>query len=172
RNTLRGDKRKDTFIIVKYFYKKYMLNLGNVMEHRNKVTLGEKARREFKSLLKDTFECWTRLVAPLRDAQDKIWQGAYSKEDKEAIANLMRTSEVVSSRTIYYSSDMTVPLTSPKKITLSCGLTGVWKPESHDGFWGSYKSEIACYQLDQLLGLNMVPLTVEREIDGKKGSLQ
>ena|GEM_PF-2926689 len=177
-NPLTGNKSKDTFNTLKYLYNKYMTNPGNIKEHRNKVTLGENARREFKSLLKDTFECWARLVAPLRDAQVKIWQGTYNKDD---IANLMRTSEVISSRTIYWSSNSVstmgitigaVPLTSPKKITLSCGLTCVWKPKSHDGFWGSYKSEIACYQLDQLLGLNMVPLTVEREIDGKKGSLQ
>jgi len=33
-------------------------------------------------------------------------------------------------------------------------------------------TELAAYRLDQLLGLDMVPVTVAREIDGERGSLQ
>lgn len=36
----------------------------------------------------------------------------------------------------------------------------------------SYKYGIAAYELDKLLDLNLVPLIVEREIEGRKGSLQ
>ncbi len=36
----------------------------------------------------------------------------------------------------------------------------------------SYNNELAAYRLDRLLGLNMVPLTVVREIDGKTYSVQ
>lgn len=36
----------------------------------------------------------------------------------------------------------------------------------------SYKYEIAAYILDKLLDLNMVPPTVEREVEGQTGSLQ
>lgn len=36
----------------------------------------------------------------------------------------------------------------------------------------SYKYEIAAYELDKLLNLNIVPPVVEREIEGIKGSLQ
>ena len=36
----------------------------------------------------------------------------------------------------------------------------------------SYKKGFAAYELDKLLGLNLVPPVVEREIDGQKGSLQ
>lgn len=39
-------------------------------------------------------------------------------------------------------------------------------------FRDSWKHEIAAYQLDQLLGLRLVPPTVERKISGKRGSLQ
>jgi len=35
----------------------------------------------------------------------------------------------------------------------------------------SYKYDIAAYELDKLLGLNIVPPTVEREVEGRKGSL-
>jgi hypothetical protein len=39
-------------------------------------------------------------------------------------------------------------------------------------FRDSYKYEIAVYELDKLLGLDLVPPTVERVIDGERGSLQ
>ena len=39
-------------------------------------------------------------------------------------------------------------------------------------FQDSWKTEIAAYELDKLLGLGMVPATVERLYDGKRGSLQ
>jgi hypothetical protein len=39
-------------------------------------------------------------------------------------------------------------------------------------FRDSWKSEVAAYELDKLLGLGLVPPTVERSIDGRRGSLQ
>src|SRR5205809_2565854 len=39
-------------------------------------------------------------------------------------------------------------------------------------FQDSWRTEIAAYELDKLIGLGMVPATVERVVDGKRGSLQ
>ncbi len=39
-------------------------------------------------------------------------------------------------------------------------------------FKDSWKFEVAAYELDKLLGLDMVPVTIERRIDGKPGSVQ
>jgi hypothetical protein len=48
-----------------------------------------------------------------------------------------------------------------------------WKvlpPGRPRGYWESYKSEIAAYQLDALLAMQMVPPAVAREIDGETGA--
>jgi hypothetical protein len=49
----------------------------------------------------------------------------------------------------------------------------VWKPlapGTRGGFWESYKSEIAAYELDKFLGMHVVPPAVEREIDRERGA--
>ena len=51
----------------------------------------------------------------------------------------------------------------------------VWRtppPGIYRGFRESYKSEIAAYELDKLLKMDMVPPTVERQIDGSNGAAQ
>ena len=48
-----------------------------------------------------------------------------------------------------------------------------WKPippGRRSGHWESYKSEIAAYELDKLLQMNMVPPVVERTVDGEPGA--
>jgi hypothetical protein len=46
------------------------------------------------------------------------------------------------------------------------------QPGIYDGYFESYKSEVAAYHLDRLLQLDMVPPTVERRYDGEPVSLQ
>jgi hypothetical protein len=43
---------------------------------------------------------------------------------------------------------------------------------NRNGFWESYKSEIAAYEVDRLLGLGMVPVTVERRVGSDLASVQ
>lgn len=68
--------------------------------------------------------------------------------------------------------------TSPWKLTLSKGGVtrfGLWKSVDLDLEQGGpdrWRFEIAAYRLDVLLGLGMVPPTVERAFQGRWGSLQ
>ncbi len=42
-------------------------------------------------------------------------------------------------------------------------------PGIHRGFSESYKAEIAAYEIDKLLKMDMVPPTVERQLQGNSG---
>ncbi len=80
-------------------------------------------------------------------------------------------------------------ITRPDRLTLNDGTRttrGVWKTihERRMGlqrlegggleldFRDSWRSEVAAYELDKLLGLGLVPPTVERRVGGRVGSLQ
>lgn len=91
-------------------------------------------------------------------------------DNREAIEQCLRTSPVER------AEDVPVGVTKPKKVFFQPGATipcAAWKPlapNRYQGFWESYKSEIAAYELDKLLQLNMVPPTVERTYKGDKGA--
>jgi hypothetical protein len=72
--------------------------------------------------------------------------------------------------------EMPIGVTKPKRAYFEAGgpvESVAWKPLRpgiYQGFWESYRSEIAAYELDKLLRLDMVPVTVERHIDREIGA--
>ena len=74
--------------------------------------------------------------------------------------------------------DTDVGVTHPKHCHFAPGslVSGLvfkpLQPGKVHGFFESYRSEIAAYELDKLLGLHMVPPTVERTLHGESGSAQ
>jgi hypothetical protein len=69
-----------------------------------------------------------------------------------------------------------VGVTRPRRAKLAPGgpvETIAWKPirpGRYSGYWESYKSEIAAYELDKYLELFMTPPTVEKRVQGELGA--
>jgi hypothetical protein len=90
--------------------------------------------------------------------------------DPKPIEEYLKSAEVVS------MEDVKVGVTKPRKAQLAPGgpvEAIAWKtirPGRYEGFWESYKSEIAAYELDKVLGLGMVPPTVEKRVKGELGA--
>ena len=88
--------------------------------------------------------------------------------------DFLKTARVVAQRQL--TGDEAV--TNPWVLTLEKdGLKrqALWKDvfgERIGGFKETWKGEIAAYRLSRTLGLNMVPMTVEREYQGNRGSCQ
>lgn len=100
--------------------------------------------------------------------------GQFTKEEisqREKYEELLKTAEIVKAQEIGEG------VTKPWRLFLKTDeqeISGCWKnPEGiQRGHLEGWQYEIAAYRMDKLLGLEMVPPTVEREFEGKKGSLQ
>jgi hypothetical protein len=111
------------------------------------------------------------LIAPVISAQDaprtsaRIWDGrAAEYETFLKQAPFARIEEVP------------IGVTKPRRGFFEAGglaESAAWKvlpPGRTQGYWESYRSEIAAYELDKLLGLGMVPPTVEKQWKGSTGA--
>jgi hypothetical protein len=124
---------------------------------------------------------WTTFVAAQAPAPPKAYF-AYQFTSREEVEEALRTAKIIKAKWLGTG------ITNPQKLTLDNGkfqFYGVFKTidERKQGltkmaagaemdFKDSWMFEVAAYELDKLLGLNMVPVTVERMYEGKKGSLQ
>ena len=88
----------------------------------------------------------------------------------EQIEQFMREAEVVD------IEDIGTGVTNPQRAELAPGgpvariAFKPIRPGNYHGHFESYESEIAAYKLDKLLGLGMVPPTVEKRIAGDVGA--
>ena len=95
----------------------------------------------------------------------KIWQGRNAEFEE-----FLRTTPFVK------VTNVPIGVTRPKRGYFAPGglvESAAWKllpPGRPNGYWESYRSEIAAYELDKLLGMDMVPPTVEKRVDGEQGA--
>jgi hypothetical protein len=98
----------------------------------------------------------------------------FTPEELEERANLeefLKTAEIIKSEEIGEGVTKPIRLYLKKENTEA---SGIWKnPKGiQGGFLEGWQYEIAAYQMDKILELNMIPPTVERKFEGKQGSLQ
>jgi len=97
----------------------------------------------------------------------KVWIGRYAEAE-----DFLRTAP------IERVTDIPVGVTKPKRAFFAPGGIAGSAAVKHlpmgqrAGFWEAHKSEIAAYELDRLLGLDLVPPTVERRVGSDLASVQ
>ena len=102
-------------------------------------------------------------AAPAESA--KIWQGRNAEFE-----------EFIRQTPFEKITDVPIGVTRPKRGYFPPGglvESAAWKilpPGRPNGYWESYKSEIAAYELDKLLGMDMIPPTVEKRVKGELGA--
>lgn len=109
----------------------------------------------------------TTLVASQETLPGLPWLGS-----ADTIAEYIRTAAVKK------LEDIPVGVTRPQRAILAPGgpvasvVVKDLPPGRKGGYWESYRSEIAAYELDRMLDLNMVPPTVEKRVNGTTMSAQ
>ena len=94
-------------------------------------------------------------------ASAKVWLGRAAEYE-----GFLKNSEVV--RTENIPVGVTKPVRcyfAPGGLLESIAFKSI-KPGRQTGFWESYRSEMAAYELDKLLDLEMIPPTVEKRVKG------
>ena len=133
-----------------------MVRLGLALSAAGDARASKKVFKEARASFSadpQAFRFLTYAVA--RTVPGKIWP-----DFRAPIEELLKTAEVIS------VEDLVRGDTATKRVYLKKDefeLKAVWKPS---------RPETAAYELDKMLGLDMVPPTVVRVIEGRQGSLQ
>jgi hypothetical protein len=102
--------------------------------------------------------------------------GAVEVSAKTWLTNRAQIEEYLKTAEVVGLEELKIGVTRPRRAKLAPGgpvEAFAWKvvpPGRPAGFWESYKSEIAAYEMDKLLELDMVPPTVERKVKGTTGA--
>ncbi len=87
-------------------------------------------------------------------------------------------AEYIRGAAVQKIENIPIGVTKPQRAILAPGgpiasvVVKDLRPGRKGGYWESYLSEIAAYELDRLLELNMVPPTVEKRVNGTMMSAQ
>lgn len=111
-------------------------------------------------------------VAPSADhPQGELWLLLEQGKKTEANSLELHLTDILQSSSIRKTSFVGLGISGAHFVQFDNNIFAVLKTSDPD-FPESYLREVAAYKLDRLLGLNMVPLTVLRDIQGQTHSLQ
>jgi hypothetical protein len=121
------------------------------------------------------------VVAALIEAGAAVRTHATGQADAGAnakpwVAQRARIEAALETAPIERLDEIGTGVTRPRRAHLERGgilESFTWKvlpPGRRGGYWESYKSEIAAYELDKQLEMNMVPPAVERVVGGERGA--
>jgi hypothetical protein len=115
---------------------------------------------------------------PIEAEPNRIWDRPHGMSDAEIEAFLL-SAEVAELGTAGAGGQRRVTLEQEGRRLTATFNTRDTAPRMRDGRWprgadraDRYSHEIAAYRLDRLLGLGMVPVTVERTIGAERGALR
>ena len=109
--------------------------------------------------------CGQGVVVATQEAGAKIWVGRYQE-----IEEYLRIADCVSLR--WFASNFAAQCSLQPGGPVARMAWRSRPPGIYQGFTESYKTEIAAYELDKLLKMDMVPPTVERQLEGNTGAAQ
>jgi hypothetical protein len=105
-----------------------------------------------------------------------VWQAAPTTSVRSWLGREPQIEAHLTTADVTSLEDIGTGVTHPRRAHLSPAEpveSLVWKvlpPGRRSGYWESYKSEIAAYELDKLLHLDMVPPVVERRVGDEVGA--
>lgn len=123
-------------------------------------------------------------------SQERIWELQQNQRFEEASKLEQKLIDELQNQKVISNEPIGVGLSSARWVKLEGGLEGIWKPDiavsrietlDFSGkvistqdikIPGSVNKEIASYVINRILGARIVPVTVERYLNGVRGSLQ
>ncbi len=104
-----------------------------------------------------------------KNLQLQLWEQLESndskaKDTKKKLEDTLLYGKIISMRSVDTTRDV-------KFVVFENGIEAVWKPEG-DSDRARPMNEVAAYVVDNTLGLNLVPITILRRLNGVRGSMQ
>ncbi len=116
--------------------------------------------------------------APSTEPAVQAGESAVASSPKPWIGRNAEFEECLKTATVESEKATPIGVTKPRQIFFKPGgvcaraLFSAQRTSRDSGYLESYQSRIAAYELDRILGLDMVPPTVERAHGGEKGAAQ
>jgi hypothetical protein len=121
---------------------------------------------------------WALLAAPVQEPPPSPAASPAASGSKVWLGHAAEFEEYLRTAPIDHVAEVGSGVTHPWRAFFKPGGpagSAIFKklpPALKGGYWESYKSEIAAYELDKLLAMDMVPPTVERRYEGDNVSFQ